>query len=282
MHPFCKFPFLILFLQSMKYEGNFIKMSTILNEGLVEYTLILSEDKIKVNTLIDKELTIHWYDEINCVKCGNKTIKSFAQGYCYPCFASVPETAPCILRPELCEAHIGIARDIEWSKKNCLTNHIVYLALSSGVKVGVTRETQIPTRWIDQGAVKAIKFAKTPNRHLAGLIEVDLKKYMSDKTSWQKMLKNQVDYIIDLNEEKNKVSNILRSDLTKYITEENKILEIKFPVNKYPEKVKSINLEKEKSFTGKLIGIKGQYLIFEKGFVINIRKYNGYKVSLSF
>ncbi len=266
----------------MKYEGNFIKMSTNLNEGLVEYTLILSGDKIKMNTIIGNNLTIHWHDEINCVKCGNKTIKSFAQGYCYPCFAVVPETAPCILRPELCEAQLGIARDLEWSEKNCLTTHVVYLALSSGVKVGVTRGTQVPTRWIDQGAVKAIKFAETPNRHLAGLIEIDLKKHMSDKTSWQKMLKNQVDYSIDLKEEKDKVVGLLRSDLAKYIIEDKDVLEIKYPVNKYPEKVKSINLEKVQSYTGKLVGIKGQYLIFDEGSVINIRKYNGYKVSLSF
>jgi len=266
----------------MKYTGNLHKMETFINKGLVEYSLTLLEDKIEMNKLLEKDLTIHWHNKISCVKCGNNTIKSFGQGFCYPCFASVPETAPCILRPELCEAHLGQARDMEWSKNNCLTTHVVYLALSSGVKVGVTRGTQVPTRWIDQGAVRAIKFAETPNRHLAGLLEIDLKKYMSDKTSWQKMLKNQVDYNTNLNEEKEKAKNLLRSDLSKYIIEDKEIFEINYPVNKYPEKVKSINLEKENIFTGKLKGIKGQYLIFEGGFVINIRKYGGYSVSLSF
>ncbi|NPA44430.1 MAG: DUF2797 domain-containing protein [Chlorobi bacterium] len=266
----------------MEYNGNLLKMQVVVNNNLVEYSLILSDDKINMNKIIDKTLTIEWKNEINCIKCGNPTIKSFGQGYCFPCFASIPETAPCILHPELCEAHLGIARDLEWSKNNCLTTHVVYLALSSGLKVGVTRGSQVPTRWIDQGAVKTIKFAETPNRHLAGLIEIDLKKHMSDKTSWQKMLKNDIDFSINLLSGKNKAKQLLRSDLQKYITDDNTVFEFNYPVKAYPTKVKSINLEKEKTFTGKLVGIKGQYLIFENGFVINIRKYNGYKVSLSF
>ncbi len=266
----------------MEYLGTFLKMQSSVNDGDVEYLLHLSEDEIIVNDLIGKTLTIEWKNEIECIKCGNSTIKSFGQGYCFPCFASIPETAPCILRPELCEAHLDNARDMEWSKKNCLTTHVVYLALSSGLKVGVTRGSQVPTRWIDQGAIKAIKFAETPNRHLAGLIEIDLKKYMSDKTSWQKMLKNEINFNINLLEEKNKTKKILRSDLIKYISADDETSEFNYPVEKYPVKVKSINLEKEKVFTGILSGIKGQYLIFESGHVINIRKYNGYKVSLSF
>lgn len=266
----------------MEYFGSFLKMQNSINEGVVNYAMHLSDNVINVNELIGKTITIDWKNEIECIKCGNPTIKSFGQGYCFPCFASIPETAPCILRPELCEAHLGIARDLEWSKQNCLITHVVYLALSSGLKVGVTRASQVPTRWIDQGAIKAIKFAETPNRHLAGLIEIDLKKYMSDKTSWQKMLKNEVNFNVNLQEEKHKTKKLLRSDLAKYITEDNNIFEFNYPVKKYPTKVKSINLEKEKIFTGKLVGIKGQYLIFESGHVINIRKYNGYKVSLFF
>ena len=266
----------------MKYTGHLLKMQASVNKDVIDYFIIFGEEKINVNKIIKKTLTIDWENEIKCIKCGNTTIKSFGQGYCFPCFASIPETAPCILRPELCEAHIGNARDLEWSKNNCLTTHVVYLALSSGLKVGVTRGSQVPTRWIDQGAIKAIKFAETPNRHLAGLIEVDLKKHMSDKTSWQKMLKNDVNLDINLLDEKNKTKKLLRSDLQQYFCSEDTIYKFKYPVEKYPTKIKSINLEKEKNFTGKLIGIKGQYLIFENGFVINIRKYNGYKVSFSF
>lgn len=265
----------------MKIEVNLLKMRTELNNS-VDYFLSVKNEELYVNNLINHNISLIWTGEIHCIKCGNKTKKSFAQGYCYPCFVSAPETAPCILQPELCEAHLGIARDLEWSKKNCLTDHYVYLALSSGVKVGVTRATQIPTRWMDQGAVKAVKFAKTPNRHLAGLIETDLKKYMSDKTSWQKMLKNDIDFNADLISEKEKAAGLLRSDLNEYITDENEIYEIHYPVTKYPEKIKSINLEKTPEFSGKLIGIKGQYLIFEGGFVINIRKYGGYKIGIEY
>ena len=261
----------------MKTEVNLLKMRAELSSP-VNYFLSLKNEELFVNNLIDRKILLKWSGEINCVKCGNKTNKSFAQGYCYPCFVSAPETAPCILQPELCEAHLGIARDIEWSEKNCLTDHYVYLAVSSGVKVGVTRASQVPTRWIDQGAVKAIKFAKTPNRHLAGLIEKDLKKYMSDKTSWQKMLKNDIDFNADLISEKGKASELLRSDLNQYITDDKEIYEIKYPVKSYPVKIKSINLEKTPDFSEILTGIKGQYLIFEGGFVINIRKYGGYKV----
>lgn len=264
----------------MKYIGNLHKMETLVNKDFAEYYLKLSGDKIKVNDLIEKTLTIFWNGNISCIKCGNSTIKSFGQGHCYPCFASIPETAPCIMRPELCEAHIGKARDLEWSKNNCLTTHVVYLALSSGVKVGVTRGTQVPTRWIDQGAIRAIKFAETPNRHLAGLVEVDLKKHFSDKTSWQKMLKNDIDFSINLFSEKEKAIKLLRSDMAKYISKNNDVFEVKYPVNTYPTKVKSINLDKIKTYTGKLVGIKGQYLIFDDNSVINIRKYGGYEIEL--
>ncbi len=164
-------------------KGLLRKMSTKLDTP-VEYQLNIGESQIAMNELIGKFIRIEWAGVIHCLKCGTKTVKSFSQGFCYPCFRDAPEAAPCIMRPELCEAHLGNARDMEWSKENCLAPHYVYLAISSNLKVGVTRHSQVPTRWIDQGASRAIKFARTPNRQLAGLIEVDLKQYMSDKTSW--------------------------------------------------------------------------------------------------
>ena len=219
---------------------------------------------------------MEWSRIIHCDKCGNKTNKSFFQGFCYPCFVSAPESSECILKPELCQAHEGISRDMEWSKRHCLSNHYVYLSLTSGVKVGVTRHTQIPTRWIDQGAIKALQIAKTPNRYLAGAIEVKLKEFVSDRTSWQKMLKNDVDQTIDLYEYREKLKENLSSELKEYILDQEKEKILKYPADQYPEKIKSINFEKVSEYEGILTGIKGQYIYIDNQYVVNMRKYTGY------
>jgi hypothetical protein len=169
---------------------------------------------------------------------------------------------------------------MEWEKAHHLQEHFVYLALSSDLKVGVTRSTQVPTRWIDQGASSAICLAKTPNRFLSGCIEVSLKKHLTDKTNWQRMLKNEVKQGMNLPEEKKKVKELLSDELKQYYFEEDIITEINYPVIRYPSKVKSVDFEKQNLLTGKLNGIKGQYLIFEDGSVLNIRKHNGYVVSV--
>ncbi len=247
---------------------------------LAHYKLPVGERLIEMNSLPGKLMRLHYEGEIHCLNCGQQTKKSFGQGYCYPCFIKIPETDICILRPELCEAHLGISRDIKWSETHCLQDHFVYLAVSSGLKVGVTRSSQIPTRWIDQGAWKAIKLAKTPNRHLAGMIEVELKKHMSDKTNWRHMLTGQIDRSVDLLHAKDEAINYLPPELLDYVTVDDEQTEINYPVISYPEKVKSINLDKDPEFEGILTGIKGQYLMFEGGFVINIRKYGGYLLSV--
>ena len=246
----------------------------------VQYELPIGNEQVSMNKLIGKYIILKYENQINCIACNRKTNKSFAQGFCYPCFINSPETSECILRPELCQAQDGIARNMEWAEKHCLQNHFVYLAISSGVKVGVTRSEQIPTRWIDQGAWKAIKFSKTPNRYLAGLIEVALKEHISDRTHWQRMLKNQLIENVNLLDEKKKMINHLSDELKIYVSKENQITEIKYPVKKYPEKVKSLSFDKMHEIKGKLSGIKGQYLIFDNGEVLNIRKHNGYEVTL--
>jgi hypothetical protein len=261
-------------------EGTLNKMQSRL-ENPVQYLLPIGNETLGMNQFIGKEVEFAFSGTIYCKSCGKKTNKSFSQGFCYSCFLTAPEAAECIMRPELCRAHEGIARDMEWSEKNCLTDHYVYLAVSSGLKVGVTRSSQIPTRWIDQGAAKAIKLAVTPNRYLAGVIETALKPYLSDKTSWQKMLKNEQPKDIDLEEEKQKAWELLDEELQDYITEDDEITEISYPVMQYPAKVKSVNFDKTPEFKGKLSGIKGQYLIFENGFVLNIRKHTGYEVKFT-
>ena len=264
---------------TMRYNGTLLKMETKLVNP-IEYELPIGDELVYMNHLIGKYIAFKWLKEIYCVVCGRKTNKSFAQGFCYPCFLNAPETSECIFRPELCRAQDGIARDMEWAENHCLQDHIVYLAISSGIKVGVTRSGQIPTRWIDQGAWQAIKLAKTPNRYTAGLIEVALKEHISDRTNWQRMLKNQLIEGVDLTIAKKDMIAHLPSDLQNYISEEDNITEINYPVNEYPEKVKSLSFDKLEEITGRLWGVKGQYLIFDDGTVLNMRKHTGYMVEL--
>lgn len=256
------------------------KMETRLTSP-VEYYLPIGDNKVFMNELIGKPLTIRWTSKIQCLNCGKETKKSFGQGYCYPCFISVPETEECVLRPELCRAHEGIARDMEWATEHCLQDHFVYLALSSDVKVGVTRQSQIPTRWIDQGAWKAIKLAKTPNRYTAGLMEVELKTIMPDKTNWRNMLKNVLDMERDLEADKKYIAGKVSVSLAGYLTDDNTIIEINYPVIEYPQKPESIDLEKKPIVSGILKGIKGQYLLFDKNQCLNIRKHGGFVVELT-
>jgi len=264
---------------TMRYNGTLLKMETKLANP-IEYELPIGDELVYMNHLIGKYIAFKWLKEIYCVVCGRKTNKSFAQGFCYPCFLNAPETSECIFRPELCRAQDGIARDMEWAENHCLQDHIVYLAISSGVKVGVTRSVQIPTRWIDQGAWQAIKLAKTPNRYTAGLIEVALKEHISDRTNWQRMLKNQLIEGVDLTVAKKEMIAYLPSEVQNYISEDDDITEINYPVNEYPEKVKSLSFDKLEEITGRLWGVKGQYLIFDDGTVLNMRKHTGYMVKL--
>jgi hypothetical protein len=264
----------------MNIIGNILKMRTILNSP-VTYYLDIRGSEICLNDLIGKQLELQFQHQINCIRCGKKTTKSFAQGYCFPCFRSAPETEDCVLRPELCRAHEGIARDIKYAETHCLIDHFVYLSFTSEVKVGVTRHTQIPTRWIDQGALAAIKIAKTPNRYTAGLIEVALKKIYPDKTHWKKMLAQEV-LEVDLQKEKKKAFDVLPGDLKKFVTNDDTITTIEYPRKKRTDEFNSFDLDKVNLLSDILIGIKGQYLMFEKANVINIRKYGGYLINLIF
>ena len=188
----------------MEIIGNISKMESS-REDIVQYRLPLGNHKINMNELIGQNIQLEFRGQIHCIKCGRETRKSFAQGYCYPCFTTAPETEECVLRPELCRAQEGEARDMEYAEKHCLTDQVVYLSITSGLKVGVTRSTQVPTRWIDQGALRAIEFARTPNRYTAGLMEVAMKNHIADKTNWRKMLSGSDQGHMDLVKEKQRL-----------------------------------------------------------------------------
>ncbi len=262
----------------MVYQGNILKMRTDI-AGIVEYFLQTGDTGINMNSLIGKNIKIEYLNRINCIHCSALTKTSFHQGYCYSCFTTLPECDAGVLFPEKDMSHMGISRDMEWSKKNSLIDHYVYLAFTGDLKVGVTRHTQIPTRWIDQGAIAAIKFAKTPYRYLAGVIETEMKKYVSDKTNWSKMLKTETtDY--NLKEEKKRLAAMLPAELKKYISMDNNVTTIKYPYKETISDLKSVSLDKTNIISGILSGIKGQYLIFKDGQVLNVRKHNGYFINL--
>jgi hypothetical protein len=266
-------------METRVLEGNLRKMQTEL-AATIQYTLKLGEDKIDMTSLVGTHFKMRFTGQINCVNCGRATKKSFAQGSCFPCFRDSPNNAECIIRPELCRAHLGEGRDPEWEERNHNQPHVVYLAISSGIKVGVTRETQVPYRWIDQGASRAVKIAVTENRYQAGMMEVALKEFASDKTHWQRMLKNEVATDIDIIEAKDSLIDKLDEEFMELVSDDDEVTELNYPSIRFPEKVKSHNLDKEPIIEGTLEAIKGQYLLFEGGKVINIRKYGGYFVEI--
>ncbi|HRG17998.1 MAG TPA: DUF2797 domain-containing protein [Flavobacterium lutivivi] len=263
----------------MIYQGVLTKMQTEFSNP-IQYYLVFENSFLSLNQLLDKSLEIN-FEGYQCLNCGKKK-KIFRQGFCYDCFMGSAAAGDWIMKPELSTAHLDIEdRDLEYEKKVQLQPHIVYLALSSEVKVGVTRKTQVPTRWIDQGAIQAIPIVEVPNRYLAGITEVALKEHYADKTNWQKMLKNEIPKV-DLLEEKLSLKDYIPNEVQEfYDTNNSNIYQLEYPVLEYPKKVNSLNLDKSPNFSGKLTGIKGQYLIFEDGTVFNVRTFEGYVVKIS-
>ncbi|RED21970.1 uncharacterized protein DUF2797 [Flavobacterium cutihirudinis] len=263
----------------MTYQGVLTKMQTEIGNP-IQYYLVFEDSFLSMNQLLDKEIEIN-FSGYQCLNC-NKKKKIYRQGFCYDCFYSSAAVGDWIMRPELSTAHLGIAdRDLEYESKVQLQPHIVYLAFSTEVKVGVTRKTQVPTRWIDQGATQAIAIVEVPNRYLAGITEVALKDHYTDKTNWRKMLQDTSESC-DLILEKAKVESLIPAEVKDYFySQKNDVYELNYPILSYPQKISSLNLEKTPSFNGKLVGIKGQYLLFENGTVFNVRGSEGYVVTIN-
>lgn len=271
--------------------GNLVKMPASLDssnesgKNTAVYHLALDDERFSLNEHIGKKIALRFLGEIHCVYCGRKTNKSFNQGYCFPCFRKLAQCDTCIVKPETCHYDQGTCREPDWAQTHCFTDHMVYLANTSGLKVGITRMSQIPTRWIDQGAIQAIPLIRVSDRKLSGQVESHLAEEMADKTSWQAMLKDLTDPM-DMHAERaqaiekalNYIQNHLQlTDLTKYSAQDSEVIDISYPVLEYPTKVVSLNFDKTPLVEGTLMGIKGQYLMFDTG-VINIRKFGGYKV----
>jgi hypothetical protein len=261
----------------MQYHGVLTKMQTEFTNP-IQYYLVFENDFLNLNQVLGKKMKIQ-FAGYRCLSCGLDK-KIFRQGFCYDCFYSIPAAGDWIMNPELSKAHLDMEdRDLEYEKKVQLQPHIVYLANSSNVKVGVTRKSQIPTRWIDQGAHEAIEIVEVPNRYLAGITEIALKAHVSDKTNWRKMLTNNV---LDLNlvEIRDSLKQFIPEEAQHYFIETNTETNIHFPVLQYPTKLTTLNLEKTPMYEGVLKGIKGQYLLFENDVVFNVRSSEGYVVNL--
>lgn len=263
----------------MQYEGVLTKMQTELGSP-IQYYLVFEDSFLHMNQLLNRPFEISFMG-FKCLNCG-KNKKIWRQGFCYDCFYSSPAAGDWIMRPELSTAHLGIAdRDLAYEERVQLQPHIVYLASSSDMKVGVTRKTQVPTRWIDQGASYAIPLIEVPNRYLAGITEVALKGHFSDKINWKKMLGNAVSEF-DMIAMRNNARQYLPAETAEfYQTTPEQLYTLEYPVLQYPSKISSLNLATTPNYTGKLMGIKGQYLIFEDGTVLNVRSYEGFVVRIA-
>ena len=262
----------------MVYKGVITKMQTEFLDP-IQYYLVFENDFIHVNQLLNTSIEIKLVGQ-QCLSCKlDRPI--YRQGFCKSCFFDKPIAGDWIMRPELSTAHLDKEdRDLAYEKKIQLQPHIVYLANSSNVKVGVTRKSQVPTRWIDQGAHEAIEIVEVPNRYLAGITEVALKAHVADKTNWRKMLSNDIEDV-DLLTWRNNLRAFIPDEVKDYFIENNSETHLKFPVEQYPEKPNSLNLKKLIQYTGKLVGIKGQYFIFEDQTVFNVRANEGLVVELS-
>lgn len=266
--------------------GTLSKMQSTLDDE-VAYTLPVGDEQLPLNPLIGKQLKLSYTGNIFCDACGRKTKKSYSQGHCFPCMKKLARCDMCIMKPETCHYAQGTCREPEWGDTHCMVPHYVYLSNTSGLKVGITRHTQLPTRWIDQGATQALPILKVKTRHLSGLIEVALAELVADKTNWRAMLKGD-NSDIDLQAEaerllphiESRINELLAlygEDAVEHLSEA--LVDIRYPVTQYPTKISSHNFDKNPVVEGTLLGIKGQYLIFDTG-VINIRKFTSYEVAV--
>jgi len=270
-------------------RGAISKMSARLDGPNVQYAFRLGDAEVPVNPLIGTTVRLEYLGAIHCTHCGRKTKTSFSQGYCYPCMTKLAQCDLCIMSPERCHYDAGTCREPAWGEKFCMTDHVVYLANSSGIKVGITRATQLPTRWLDQGASQALPIMRVATRQQSGMVEDLLRSQVADRTNWRALLKGDAEPI-DLSEVRERIFDAcaegVRGLQQRYglqaiqpVTDA-QVLEIRYPVDAYPTKIVSLDLEKTPVVEGTLRGIKGQYLILDTG-VINIRKFTAYQVAAS-
>lgn len=259
------------------------------NDGNAMYQLVLGEENLALNNQLEKTIQLEFQGQIHCRHCQRLTNKSFSQGFCYPCFKRLAQCDTCMMSPEKCHFHLGTCREPDWAERICFSDHIVYLANSSGLKVGITRATQMPTRWLDQGATQALPIARVASRRLSGLLEDLFRGQMSDRTNWRAMLRGDA-AAVDLESERDNLFTTFAAQIDALKAEHGEssiellrtdaVNEFSYPVIEYPTKIVSHNLEKTPIVSGTLLGLKGQYIILDTG-VMNLRKYTSYQISFA-
>ncbi|AHC81549.1 hypothetical protein X970_06020 [Pseudomonas monteilii SB3101] len=269
-------------------RGSLSKMEVSLQAPVVQYSFRLDDTQVPVNPLIGQRLRLEYLGAIHCSHCGKRTKTSFSQGYCYPCMTKLAQCDVCIMAPEKCHYDAGTCREPSWGEQFCMTDHVVYLANSSGIKVGITRATQLPTRWLDQGATQALPIVRVATRQQSGLVEDLLRSQVPDRTNWRALLKGDAEEL-DLVAIREQVFDACADGLRELQGRfglqaiqplaDAEVVQMKYPVEAYPSKIVSFNLDKDPVVEGTLLGIKGQYLIFDTG-VINIRKYTAYQLAV--
>jgi hypothetical protein len=275
--------------QPQSLKGTLAKMRATLDEhNQAQYQLVVGDALLPLNPLIGKSLTLSHTGNIFCCNCSKKTRKSYSQGHCFLCMQKLASCDLCIMKPETCHFDQGTCREPDWGMSHCMVPHYVYLSNTSGIKVGITRATQLPTRWIDQGATQGLAIFKVATRQISGLVEVELAKLVNDKTHWQAMLKGNADDL-DLNAKAEALVPLIAQKLHEIAMQKGDysiervngtVQPIVYPVSQFPKKIASHNFDKEPEVSGTLLGIKGQYLIFDTG-VINIRKFSAYEVTVA-
>ncbi|WP_350013158.1 DUF2797 domain-containing protein [Pseudomonas asiatica] len=269
-------------------RGSLSKMAVSLQAPVVQYSFRLDDTQVPVNPLIGQRLRLEYIGAIHCSHCGKRTKTSFSQGYCYPCMTKLAQCDVCIMAPEKCHYDAGTCREPSWGEQFCMTDHVVYLANSSGIKVGITRATQLPTRWLDQGASQALPIVRVATRQQSGLVEDLLRSQVPDRTNWRALLKGDAEEL-DLVAIREQVFDACADGLRELQGRfglqaiqplaDAEVVQMKYPVEAYPSKIVSFNFDKDPVVEGTLLGIKGQYLIFDTG-VINIRKYTAYQLAV--
>ncbi|MCX2891061.1 DUF2797 domain-containing protein [Pseudomonas sp. LB-090624] len=269
-------------------RGSLSKMAVSLQAPVVQYSFRLDDTQVAVNPLIGQRLRLEYLGAIHCSHCGKRTKTSFSQGYCYPCMTKLAQCDVCIMAPEKCHYDAGTCREPSWGEQFCMTDHVVYLANSSGIKVGITRATQLPTRWLDQGASQALPIMRVATRQQSGLVEDVLRSQVPDRTNWRALLKGDAE-VLDLPAIREQVFEACADGLRELQGRfglqaiqplpDAEVVQMNYPVEAYPTKIVSFNLDKDPVAEGTLLGIKGQYLIFDTG-VINIRKYTAYQLAV--